>query len=240
MEVVPGEEIPYFAFEWCPICLNESAQLSREHVPPESLGGDVRTLTCLPCNNRLGSRVEDEFVAWWNDELCVVRFSNPQSEILGHRFAESVAIRYATDGSPVFVVKGGARDEIKAMLQAGNLVAEFRSPDSVRYRIAALKQAYLAACILMRSIPTTHQSEALRQQLIAARDAPDSGSVPSSEIAAALRLARASERAENLPTLATCAVKENGETIWMGVLLGGSIAVEWPPLGVHVTNGEHA
>lgn len=193
MSVVLGEEISYFDFGRCPICLDVSVQLSREHIPPESVGGDVRTLTCSRCNNLLGSRVEDEFTAWWYDHLCVARFSSPNSEVVGHRFVENIGLRYTNDGQYVLILKGGAGNEVRSMLESGNLVAEFRLPDSNRYRIAALKQAYLAACIRIRDIPTTPESDAIRAELISARDAPDNNSIPVGKNAATLRLGRATD-----------------------------------------------
>lgn len=51
----------------CPICLREfgreaidSNEVTKEHVPGESLGGRVWTLTCRDCNNAAGSELESE------------------------------------------------------------------------------------------------------------------------------------------------------------------------------------
>ena len=43
-----------FTFDLCPICLDPEPT-SEEHVPPQSLGGRVMTLTCNRCNNDLGT-----------------------------------------------------------------------------------------------------------------------------------------------------------------------------------------
>jgi hypothetical protein len=50
-------EIRYLDFGECPICL-EPTSGTREHVPPESIGGNVMTRTCEPCNNKFGSLYE--------------------------------------------------------------------------------------------------------------------------------------------------------------------------------------
>ena len=231
LSVVPGEEIQYFKFDRCPICLSSGSEFSREHVPPIALGGEVRTLTCAPCNNKLGSRVEAEFIAWWKDALCFARFSGPNASVLGHRFVDSVHLRYTEGGQFVLALQGGPRDELVSMLESGELVAEFRLPDENRYRIAALKQVYLAACLLKRSIPMTRGAEAVRAELLSARDASDIQSVPIGEIAAGLQLGRAADRAKETPALTTCVVNNRGST-WHGVLLGGAVAVSWPLLGL--------
>ena len=45
----------------CPLCLEiitEAGRLTREHVPPKALGGDVLCLTCKGCNNTAGYSVD--------------------------------------------------------------------------------------------------------------------------------------------------------------------------------------
>jgi hypothetical protein len=51
---------------FCPICLkfftrDMISELSLEHVPPEKVGGHVRTLTCKTCNNSAG-KMEAEMI----------------------------------------------------------------------------------------------------------------------------------------------------------------------------------
>jgi len=55
----------------CPICFERRAYLreaiyedllSLEHIPPEKLGGQVRTLTCKECNNRAGTELDRHFI----------------------------------------------------------------------------------------------------------------------------------------------------------------------------------
>jgi hypothetical protein len=77
---------------------------------------------------------------------------------------------------------------------------EFSHPDPAVYHIGALKQAYLAACLQLKRIPDSASAEAIRRDLIAARDAP-LHSAPGSAIANALMLAR-SYGSEVVPPLA--------------------------------------
>lgn len=45
----------------CPICLRivrDAQELTREHVPPKSMGGRVICLTCKNCNNRAGHTID--------------------------------------------------------------------------------------------------------------------------------------------------------------------------------------
>src|SRR5690348_5394269 len=60
------QEIHAHIFDFCPICLSPEPR-SREHVPPESLGGRVLTRLCEKCNNGLGARVEVELLDWRDD-----------------------------------------------------------------------------------------------------------------------------------------------------------------------------
>jgi 5-methylcytosine-specific restriction endonuclease McrA len=60
-----ARQIPYDPFYVCPLCLHAFAepalaqkQLTREHVPPRSLGGHRLVLTCAPCNKRGGHRLD--------------------------------------------------------------------------------------------------------------------------------------------------------------------------------------
>jgi len=55
-----GREVPGYV---CPICLRgfeNLDDLSEEHVPPQSIGGEVLCLTCLQCNCGAGHTIEAE------------------------------------------------------------------------------------------------------------------------------------------------------------------------------------
>lgn len=66
--LLPGIRLKYDRTYICPICLKQFSEddlnpkgvnhLSREHNPPEALGGGVTCLTCKSCNNRSGSSID--------------------------------------------------------------------------------------------------------------------------------------------------------------------------------------
>lgn len=76
-------EIGPHVFDRCPICLKPEPT-EREHLPPESMGGQVQTRTCVPCNNRLGSLVEGDLASWYIGEVRQARISSPRM-VLGYR-----------------------------------------------------------------------------------------------------------------------------------------------------------
>lgn len=221
-------EIGYHEFDRCPICL-APGPTDREHLPPESMGGIVRTRTCVRCNNQLGSRVEDQLRSWYEDELRQSSFSSPESGVPGRRAARRVFYRTTPTGEFVLSVMANKADpNIRQMLKHGKVVEyEYVPPDPRRYRIAALKQAYLAACLQLQEIPQTESAEAIRRDLIAARDAPDSRSVPASAIADALTVVRSFE-VQKAPPLALCKFRSTADVEKFGISLAGSILVSWP------------
>jgi len=56
IQVTVIEEIQGRVFDSCPLC--GAPATDDEHVPPASMGGQIMTRTCGPCNHRLGSHVE--------------------------------------------------------------------------------------------------------------------------------------------------------------------------------------
>lgn len=46
----------------------------------------------------------------------------------------------------------------------------FQRPDPHRYRLAALKSAYLGACLLLGEIPESPDADEIRTEILAARD----------------------------------------------------------------------
>lgn len=64
-------DIPDIVF--CPLCADakwyfftrddlKTRKITEEHVPPQKLGGKVRTLTCKSCNNNQGSQLEKQLM----------------------------------------------------------------------------------------------------------------------------------------------------------------------------------
>src|SRR5689334_201417 len=59
--------IPFERFYVCPICLRafdevtlHDGAVTREHAPPESVGGTRVALTCKPCNDSSGSGADSD------------------------------------------------------------------------------------------------------------------------------------------------------------------------------------
>ena len=214
------KEIAYAEFERCPICLRPGA-VSREHVPPASLGGKVRTLTCEPCNNRLGARVEAELFDWNADATRNARAAGPGA--IGLRRIPRILRR--TDGQGNFVLVAEDPDPaVRDMLVNGQLTLHWRPPDRDRYRLAALKHAYLAACCQLGVIPSGDEADRIRRDLIAARDAPSNAVVPPSETARSLGLMRSFDPPSG-PSLALASVAGDGR-VWLS--LAGTLLVQWP------------
>ncbi len=212
----------YVEFDRCPIC-EEPDPKSREHVPPQGLGGGVSTLTCLRCNNEFGSRLENDLQDWF-DDATRVRFSSASTH--GERRAPRMLIRRNQDGAPVFLLDVGKVDpEIDAMFESGEFTITHTFPSEQRVRLALLKSAYLAACCLMRAIPATPRAIAIRELLMKARDAPRRDPLPQSPILDELRFHRSF--GEGSPEIAIVAWPEDDE-ITIGVSLARTVLVSWP------------
>jgi hypothetical protein len=83
-----------------------------------------------------------------------------------------VRLRQKDTGEPVLPL-GRVDPAIRDRFGAGaQFSMSFTQPDRARYRLVALKSAYLASCLVFRSIPETTQAMAIRDELRAARDAP--------------------------------------------------------------------
>lgn len=213
-------EISYYEFAQCPICLIPNPT-SREHVPPESLGGRVRTLVCVPCNNRLGSHLEGELLDWRDDAVRNPRVS--AENVHGRRRLPRVLRRDTPDGKFVLIPCGPIDPALRDMLAAGRLDYAYVPPDPNRYKLAALKHAYLAACLDRCEIPYTPSAESIRADLLAARAASSGREVPTSDYAAAISLSRSYQQ-PNGPPLALAL--DDSQEVW--ILLAGTIGVPWP------------
>jgi hypothetical protein len=191
------------------------------------MGGQVQTRTCVPCNNRLGSLVEGDLASWYIGEVRQARISSPSSGVPGSRRFPRSVLRWTPDGK--FVLFGIKPPALAArqMVASGEFELTHEIPDPRLYHIAALKQAYLAACLQLRAIPETGSAEAIRRDLIAARDAPNRGSVSASAIADAMTVARSFERPD-VPPMTMCTFKGESIPEAPGILLAGALLVSWP------------
>lgn len=222
-------KIGYHEFDRCPICLT-GAPDTKEHVPQYGLGGQVRTRTCGDCNNRLGSRVESELADWC---FGVVRHAQATGDsVVGRRRISKVLFRRTDAGVPVWVVDR-SDPAVRDMLRAGRMDFSYNLPSPNVRLIAALKHAYLAACLHLRQVPVGVEADEVRRDLLAARDAESPEAMPVSEHAARLSLMR-SYVPPSGPSLALgvldgqpeAAAKAGG---WW-VSLAGVLFVSWPLL----------
>ena len=154
----------------CPICLAEGAAMHDEHVPQTALGGVEMTSTCKPCNSDLGSRVEVDLQAWFDQQLIETNIEH-DGDIPGRRRFPKVYYRQSTDDSTFMMwAEGPSTPEIDAMIQSGTWQVNFRLPDFRRAMTALLKHAYLAACLHLQGVPNTEEAAAIRADLLAARE----------------------------------------------------------------------
>jgi len=222
-------------FDRCPICLAPEPT-SREHVPPEALGGSVFTRTCERCNNSFGSGVEPELVDWWEDAVGSVSLAH--DGVAGARRATRLLLRQNDDGEPVILL-GRVDDAIRDKFGPGTEISvNYRRPDRARYRLAALKSAYLGACLLLRSIPETPEAAGVRAELIAARDAPRRAQLEESEHCAALQLWRTHGPAAPGEIALVRIRPSDGSEPLIAISLARTLFMSWPVGGAIRHEGE--
>ena len=142
-------ELQYYDFGECPICRSPDAD-SREHVPNDTLGGQVRTMTCARCNNKLGTKVEPHLDAYCTGRFQYVRFTT--DGLRGKRSVPRVDMLTTDDGQFVLMARLDPKSHA-ALAQAKEFGLEFRQREMSRVKVAALKHAYLAACLALGQIP---------------------------------------------------------------------------------------
>lgn len=178
--------VGFFEFDKCPICLTPGPT-DKEHVPQRSLGGHVRTRTCAPCNNGLGSQVEGHLQDWFDGATRGVRVAGDGAP--GLQAVPRVLHRQTPDGAIVEVYEV-ASEAASLNLRQGGLEATYTPPVPARYRAAALKHAYLAACCALERILEGAIADEIRAELVAARDAPRDRPFPFGRSARQLELLR--------------------------------------------------
>ena len=189
-EIVPVEPLQahlrFIDFGMCPICLS-SANATREHVPPASIGGRALTLTFEACNNIFGSRYEPALQDWHDAAVSSLRFSG--KAVPGSRGVGRVLLRENERGEPVILMSGGAPG-IRELLNDGNVQLEYTNSRGYEFRVAALKTAYLTCCLILGHIPDTPEAHQVRRELMAARNLPKGVSPTPSGKVASLRLTK--------------------------------------------------
>jgi HNH endonuclease len=208
-------------FDTCPIC--GSPATDEEHIPPASMGGRVMTRTCGSCNNRLGSRVEADLTDWHDDALTFPRFSG--EVVPGARRSSRLLHRATPEGQFFLVVDQGIDPAVRDLLRSGHVELAVHSPDANRVRLGLLKHAFLAGCLRYGSLEGA-EADAVRRDLIAARDAPSRSEVPRSDLALGLTVLRFNE-GPRLGWPAIHCIAEMEDKSLEGVLLAGTTFVSW-------------
>jgi len=143
----------------CPICLRvfkETDSLSKEHVPPSSLGGKVLCLTCGDCNSEAGYRVDTHAHRERLSRSFLSRDAQSRRAKLDVRgTAVNIELKRDETGTRIHIPKGQNDPEVvkrfpwhmSDLIECGG---EFRLQDTVSYSkrkadISYLKSAYLAA-----------------------------------------------------------------------------------------------
>lgn len=209
-------------FDRCPICLTPNPT-SKEHIPPRSVGGRVMTLTCKPCNSDFGGRVEPDLYSWCLDALVNTRASGTGAP--GRRRLPTVYRRETQDGQFILLVEGEVDPAVTTMLDAGDLTWEVRLPQMLLVRAAALKSAYLAACLTVRGIPDSPTSRKVRDLLRATRDGASPAEADPDGMLSGVRLARTLRAPREHPVLLG---HDPANPSGRHIVLAGRIAVSWP------------
>lgn len=188
-QIVPYD-VEYFDFGECPIC-REPNPTSREHIPPHSIGGNIMTITCEACNNEFGSRYEPHLQAWYEGSLGRVLISG--GEVPGRRRAGEYLYRVTPTGEFVLFQTGRSDPAVRQMLESGQVEITYPVFNDKAFHLAALKTGYLAACLIMKEVPQTPLGEAIRAELMAARDRDRQKDYELGPIASVTRVSRTAE-----------------------------------------------
>lgn len=224
---------PPVRFDRCPICLS-AGPLSDEHVPPKSIGGSVMTSTCEECNNRFGSVLEGALTDWWEDAMCSVSLGH--KDVPGRRKTSRVLARQTDSGAFVLYLEGRIDPAISEhMLPDATVEMSYTPPDPHRYRLAALKSAYLASCVLTRSIPHTPEAAAIRGELMRARGLPSRVSPRPGPLCDALTIAK-SQGPASPGEIALVRIRHVDGTLEVAISLARTLLVTWPIGGYLVTD----
>jgi hypothetical protein len=131
-----AEVISRHDFDDCPIC--GAPATHEEDVPPKSIGGNVMTKTCQPCNNVLGRNVEADLANWFHNTVPRPRFRS--ADVPGRRKSGKLHVGQTPTGEFVLLGRGGHPPEIEEILQSGAVEVTMDLPDPNRYRLAVLER----------------------------------------------------------------------------------------------------
>lgn len=209
-------------FPVCPICL-EPDPSHEEHVPPESIGGKVMTLTCQRCNNDFGT-AEEQWRSLFDLEMTV-HLESTDGSVPGRR-PGTVAFRSSPGQPNEFFVRSAAPgfEEIRT---SGAAKLSPKPLDMVQVTAAVLKHSYLAVCLHNREIPEGPEAELARKILLAARDRDTDGLVAGlTEFDFKFPMGWI-ETPPDCPSVLLREVESEGTTTWE-FLMGGNVRLQWP------------
>lgn len=218
----PMMTAPHTVFDRCPICFSPSPA-TREHVPPQFMGGHVLTLTCADCNSGFGSQFEPHLRNWWDDAF-EVRFS--AEDVTGLRNSPRVLVRPTEEGPVALVLDVGRVDPaISEMFASGAFTMHQSWPSERHTKVALLKSAYLAICCLMQTIPEGGKSERVRTLLRSALADPDAKQWDEEDLLAEVRPFKSAEVPDGRVELV--AWREASGATLIGVSLARAVLVPW-------------
>lgn len=222
-------EIPSGRFGICPICLSRPGDTD-EHVPPGGFGGRVMTGTCEDCNNKLGSYTEAAMQDWYDHAVQIQYTVEGDPRPSGR----TRAINLATDsGEFVLMPERGGPGDLGHHFQTGRQVTmHMMSPRPEEYRNGLLKNAYLAACLMLRTVPDVPSASEIRAELLAARDAVSRADVVLGPHARSLRVGLTGKPAHP-PNLALMRLRSDNNPPRYVLSLAGTVIAHWPFPEVH-------
>jgi hypothetical protein len=184
----------------------------------------VLTLTCGMCNNEFGSKFEPHLLDWYDGSLGSVRLSNEL--VNGRRFAGEFLVREDAEGSFVLFQKGNQDPAVARILSGGGQFSmHYSELNTARVHVAAVKSAYLAACVALREVPRTPRSEELRLALVAARDSPRDARIDATDLMKSIRIGRLS--GEPLPgEIRLMATRPDAGRVVIS--FNRVVAIDWP------------
>lgn len=209
-----------FDFPFCPICLEPDPDAA-EHVPPESLGGRVMTMTCRRCNHDFGT-AEDQLRSFIDLETTV-HAQAAEGSAMGHRAAK-VALR-SSEGRPTGAFVRSAAPEFDEILRTRSSELTVKPLDMPLVVAAGLKHAYLAACLHQQAVPESDDVARVRAVLLAARER-DREALLEALVRLGFEAAFGWIEATNIPPILLLETEED-DPHWV-FLFGGRFVLQWP------------
>ncbi|MCB0911812.1 MAG: hypothetical protein KDB60_09390 [Propionibacteriaceae bacterium] len=129
--------------------------------------------------------------------------------------------------------QGGPGADLGQHFQSGKQVTMHTVfPRPEEYRNGLLKNAYLAACLMLRAVPDAPSAHEIRAELLAARDAPSRADVVLGPHAQSLRVGLTG-RPAHPPNLGLMQLLPKAEPPQYLLSLAGTVIAHWPFPEIH-------